>query len=488
SNMELARTWAAVPPNPNQPAYLKLDHEDEVIYNAGRSVKAGTFVALVEQLTRHDRLDILYNETFLLTYPTFTCAAELVEHLLQRLDLPIPPDLNDDEYEDWLQEKQDPIRIRTVNILKAWIERYWVEPPTEATMDLLRYIESTVRAAAGPEGLPTCASLLTIIEHRLSGRDILRRLVSPIDPTIPKSILPRNMKKLKFQFLDLDATEIARQLTIIESQFYARIKSSECLNKDWHKKEIHVPNRIHNHPNYSGVNAMIAHSNQIANWVAESILSQDETKKRVALIKHFVSIADNCNTLNNFATLLSIISGLGVSPVFRLQRTWAQVHIRIRTQLETMRTMMCTERNFTRYRERLRIAQPPCVPFLGIHLTDLTFITDGNPDHTPASSSMINFQKRALLARILHEMRGYQSMPYNLRPVGEIQDFLIAEIHKAGEMGEMGMYERSLVVEPREGGEDNGDAGGQKGQGVFAATGSHLGSVVIASMAMRGRN
>jgi len=41
------------------------------------------------------------------------------------------------------------------------------------------------------------------------------------------------MKKLKF--LDIDATEFARQLTIIESRLYGKIKPTECLNKTWQR-------------------------------------------------------------------------------------------------------------------------------------------------------------------------------------------------------------------------------------------------------------
>lgn len=42
----------------------------------------------------------------------------------------------------------------------------------------------------------------------------------------------------------------------------------------------------------ANVKALILHSNQLTNWVAEMILTQGDVKKRVVVIKHFVNVAD----------------------------------------------------------------------------------------------------------------------------------------------------------------------------------------------------
>ena len=93
------------------------------------------------------------------------------------------------------------------------------------------------------------------------------------------------MKKLKF--LDIDVIEFARQLTIIESRLYGKIKPTECLNKTWQKKV--GDGEPEPAPN---VKALILHSNQMTNWVAEMILAQTDVRKRVVVIKHFVAVAD----------------------------------------------------------------------------------------------------------------------------------------------------------------------------------------------------
>ena len=113
-----------------------------------------------------------------------------------------------------------------------------------------------------------------------------KRLVLTLNTaSTPTPIVPKNIKKLKF--LDIDATEFARQLTIIESRLYCKIKPTECLNKTWQKKL--VGSEPEPAPN---VKALILHSNQLTNWVAQMILTQADVKRRVIVIKHFVAIAD----------------------------------------------------------------------------------------------------------------------------------------------------------------------------------------------------
>jgi hypothetical protein len=61
---------------------------------------------------------------------------------------------------------------------------------------------------------------------------------------------------------------------------------------------------------------------------------------------------------------------------------------------------------------------PPCIPYLGVHLSDLTFIEDGNPD---TIRGLINFTKRRFLFRVISEISRYQQNAYNLHPVPQIQ-------------------------------------------------------------------
>ncbi|KAK9421213.1 putative Ras guanine nucleotide exchange factor domain-containing protein [Seiridium unicorne] len=426
------------------PLFLRLDLESELSWDLKASppaVKGGTLLALAEQLTRHDKLDSNFNNTFLLTYRSFTTARELFELLVQRFNIQPPEGLSNMDFDMWRDRKQKPIRFRVVNIMKSWFDNFWLEENNDESKHLIRDVYQFARDTVKTTETPGSAPLMAVLDQRLSGKEISsKRMIQTFTNNVPAPIMPKNMKKLKF--LDIDVTEFARQLTIIESKLYGKIKPSECLNKTWQKKV--GDGEPEPAPN---VKALILHSNQMTNWVAEMILAQMDVKKRVVVIKHFVSVADKCRTLNNFSTLTSIISALGTAPIARLKRTWDQVPARTQATLETMRRLMASTKNFGEYREALHAANPPCIPFFGVYLTDLTFIEDGIPSIIK-KTNLINFAKRAKTAEVIRDIQQYQNAPYNLQPVPDLQDYILSNMAAAGDVHEM--YDKSLVVEPRE--------------------------------------
>lgn len=293
NNSKLKKFFGEVPRDiEEEPSFLKLDYEGEISYDTKVNppqLRGGTLIALVEQLTRHDRLDSHFNNTFLLTYRSFTTASELFEMLVKRFSIQPPPGISQGEYNTWVEMKQKPIRFRVVNILKSWFDSYWMENNDDASNELLRRVYSFAKDSIATSNTPGSGPLMTSVERRIKGHDATKGLVPTQNSSMPTPIMPKNMKKLKF--LDIDPTEFARQLTIIESRLYGKIKPTECLNKTWQRKlGPDDPEPAAN------VKALILHSNQLTNWVAEMILNQSDVKKRVVVIKHFVSVADVSTT------------------------------------------------------------------------------------------------------------------------------------------------------------------------------------------------
>ncbi|GBB90672.1 hypothetical protein RclHR1_01770020 [Rhizophagus clarus] len=423
----------------NKPWFLNYDYDTpEMVFNMGSSVKGGTINALVERSTMHDLLDSNFIATFLLTYRSFCSTDDFFDMLVKRFMIQPPEGLTQLELEVWQEKKQTPVRLRVFNIMKTWLESYYIDDDED--LRCLEKMKEFARTTMYEHMAFASVSLLKLIEKRQQQRKDakFKELIVTNSSAPPPPILPKNLKKLKF--LDIDPLEIARQLTLMESKLYNNIKPVECLGKAWSQSE---GSNI-----AANVKAIIFNSNKITGWVAESVLNQKEIRKRCLYIKHFVGIADKCRCLNNFNSLTAIVSGLYSAPIHRLKRTWEMVNSRTVQTLESLSKIMNSTKNFAEYREMLHSINPPCVPFFGLYLTDLTFIEDGNPDFLKSSNKLINFSKRMKTADVIREIQQYQSVPYNLNPVKEIQMFINCHLKDSKDVKDL--YEQSLSLEPRE--------------------------------------
>ncbi|KAI7905291.1 ras guanine nucleotide exchange factor domain-containing protein [Cokeromyces recurvatus] len=427
--------------NDGRPSYLDYDYQpNDIIFNKEGQVKGGTLPALVERLTSHDYLDMKFINTFLLTYRSFCSSIELLNLLKNRYNLVCSPDLTPEESLIWEEKKLKLVRLRVFNVLKNWLELYYYdEDNADQLLDhLLEFTQNHIRTTLKFSN----GQLESLIEQRRSepsGR--LKKMILTL-PDPPEPILPKPRRRLTL--LDIDTLEMARQLTIMDFKLYSAIRPIECLNKAWSREDDTTTVAVN-------IRASIKYCNQVTSWVSDVILSQQDIKKRSMIIKYWVQVAEKCRILNNFNTCMAILSAFDNSSVGRLRRTWEVVGTRTTATLQQIRKLMGAIRNFVEYRAIIHSINPPCIPFLGIYLQDLTFIEDGNPDELKAKGqpvSLINFAKRAKTAEVIREIQQYQSSLYQLKSVEEIQKFIKSNLISTRD--EEQLYKESLKLEPRE--------------------------------------
>ncbi|KAJ5094993.1 hypothetical protein N7532_007284 [Penicillium argentinense] len=274
------------------------EFSDAIVYDEDSElVKAGTVAALVEHLTRHDKLDAAFNRTFLTTYKYFLTTTELVNLLIDRFECTPPVIFNPVQIAEWSSRIKPLVRIRVLNVFRQWLESFWIEPigsDATTTQELLK-IKSFVYRITDASEAAAARQLLSIIQCRLEGVVDIKTFQASLS-NAPKPILPRKLNKI--QFMKVDAKELARQLTILEASMFRKIQPAELLNKAWQKKNVvSVPGPAPN------VRASIRFSNQLSNWVVALVLAESDLKKRTQVIGHLINVASvsqspvSCSTI-----------------------------------------------------------------------------------------------------------------------------------------------------------------------------------------------
>lgn len=453
---------------------LQKTYANELTFNKDGQVSGGSLPALVEQLTLHDNApDPQFLSAFFVTFRMFTTPRTLAQALIERFD-----------YIGESRSVGAPVRLRIYNVFKGWLETYWnADADRDALGDIRFFAMHKLKPYLSSAG-ERLVELTRKITANYSKGTVTGPLVSGVgkistsiggqqgvDGVVPEPIITKTLlnglrnaatRDSQLSIMDFDPLEIARQLTIIASTVFNEIQAYELLSLEWNNKKAE---RARN------VRYMCTMNTDVAHVVGDTILHPDDAKKRALVIKHWTKVAMRCLDLNNYESLMAIMCSLNSSVVQRLRRTWEYVSKKTRARLDELNAIVDISRNHASLRRRLETPAAPCLPFLGIYLTDLTFADAGNPkcrelpgvtSDTGEPVTVINFDKHLRMAKIVAHVQKYQ-VPYKLQPIPELQAWLQGHLRRMRESAaEMvgNFHRRSLLVEPRQLDNHNSHHGG----------------------------
>lgn len=145
------------------------------------------------------------------------------------------------------------------------------------------------------------------------------------------------------------------------------------------------------------ITLMTQRFNEMSRLVASEILRQSELSKRVAIIEKWTAVADICRCFHNFNGVLQICAAFSNSSIHRLKKTWDKLCKRTRETIDKLQNLVNTDGKFRSMREALHRCDPPCIPFLGMYLTDLSYIEEGTPNFTE-DGHLLNFSKMRMVS------------------------------------------------------------------------------------------
>ncbi|KAF3156486.1 hypothetical protein TWF225_002326 [Orbilia oligospora] len=448
----------STPPTPVDAPAIPKTHAHNLVTKDGL-VYIGSVAALVEQMTMPDsKPDIIFVTTFFTTFRCWSSPIEITNVLIDRFD----------EVDQNLLGST-PVRVRVYNVFKTWLETHWKKESDMEALPIIRdFAINKLKPVLVTPG-DRLQELTDKVLHVASDTSLVPREPATLQKTrsavalnqaagfAEPRITSRQYATLRaFQanggevpsVLEFDPHEIARQLTVIDQKIWCQITPHELLGKEWTKKE---DSRAVN------VLAMTKLSTQMALWIAFTILNDPDPKKRAAVIKHWIKIADKLFEMANFNTMMAIICALNNSTIGRLKKTWELVSPKTKAALEKLRSIVDPSRNYFELRSRTRNQLAPCLPFLGLYLTDMVFFVDGNadkrplPDEDPKNPTGVNFFKYTQMTKLLQEIQNFQH-PYPIQEVPEFQHWLEYQMRTLNESGYgdvQKLYRQSLAIEPK---------------------------------------
>ncbi|XP_071116557.1 ras-specific guanine nucleotide-releasing factor 2-like [Haliotis cracherodii] len=320
--------------------------------------------------------------------------------------------------------------MRVLNVLKHWVSKHQQDFESDLTlkssvMELLD--EMLNNSNLLPTEHKAAGSILRTITRDTSTMSLedLNKLLAP--PVVPS----------KDNFDTLSALDIAEQLTYLDHKIFMSINSEELLSQAWMKpdksnKAVHVL-------------LVSKRFNEVSRQVVSEIVRRPNLQERVSCIEKWAAIADICRCMHNYNGVLQICAAFVNSSVYRLKKTWERLSKQTKQMIEKLQVLVSSEGRFKNMREALHRCDPPCIPYLGMYLTDLSFIEEGTPNFT--EDGLVNFSKMRMIAHVIREIRLFQQTWYRIEHHSRVTNYLLDPLNL---LDEEQTYKASLGIEPKQ--------------------------------------
>ncbi|GAA5835240.1 hypothetical protein JCM11251_006655 [Rhodosporidiobolus azoricus] len=218
--------------------------------------------------------------------------------------------------------------------------------------------------------------------------------------------------------LEMREEDVAMQITRIAWEMFGGMSPRDLLRHVLAPRDPANP-RVALRDSESNVMRSIAFVNHLAAWTSTLILVQSRPKQRARMLEKMLLIAVSLREKENFDGLMGVLAGLNSQPVFRLSETFEIVatkldgpmpqraempdgdKTRLPKKLRSLNRLMAANKAFAAYRLALANSGINMIPYLGVHLQDITVVNEVKSDLRDGLVNWSKFQQVGRSAAIV---------------------------------------------------------------------------------------
>lgn len=434
------------------------DAENEIILDEENKIKASTLNRLVARVCDQNiSEDSNFTNTFLVTYRSFCTPETLLTLMMSYFEYHMLPLINQD-----INKKMASLVLRMLNTIRVWVQDHSYDFNNHLNASMMNFIYRQVGRLCQMEKQSSSGyiSIANKIKERIEAnlinngesREKLEKMFSRerAQPRYPSKWSEADEKK-PFNIKQWEPSEIAKQITLLESNIFTAIEPKEFFGLGWTKKD-----KMTRAPNISHLTEQF---NNLSTFVASDIVCEENIKKRVRKVKQWINVAWECKNLNNLNGCNSIVSAFNNAGIHRLKKTWEAIPKRdIESErLKQLNELVSMTSSYKNMRDHMSRSGEG-LPYIGVYLTDMVFIEDGNKDYITKEGSdlqLINFAKRRKIAEVIQRIKTQQQTLYDFIPIPFLQKTFDFSNMLESERSQLLLpddviWSKSLMIEPRE--------------------------------------
>lgn len=251
------------------------------------------------------------------------------------------------------------IKMNIVRLLQTWMKKYNYDFNNKMMKEKCR--EFITRAESSVKGVVVLEN--AVKDMRIEYEKMVKTHIQRIPPNFPWKNLLRKFADTR-NIVQLDAKDIAAQLTKYEWELFRQVQPREFVNGSWIKKNAELTTPV--------LYEMTRSFDKMTMWVGSEILQRKDDAERRKCIAMMVNVGAECLELGNYWGAFEIASGLWIAPVYRLKADWSTMDRKVKQKYSQLIAATGVDGDFGAYRKMMLggIGRPQ-IPQIPLHLRDL---------------------------------------------------------------------------------------------------------------------
>ncbi|XP_052335681.1 ras-GEF domain-containing family member 1B-like isoform X1 [Oncorhynchus keta] len=374
--------------------------------------------------------DMTYSFTFLLSSRLFIHPYELMSKVCH---LCVEQQRLSDPQADKMRIRK--LAPRILQLLQEWTETFPYDFRDERMMRSLK--ELTQRMASGDELYRKVVhQMIQVLIRKLTTLSQYEEALVKVNATATDrlTVLKAKPQAIQRDMLSVcnDPFTVAQQLTHIELERLSYIGPEEFIQAFEKKDPLdNDKSCFSDHKKTSNLEAYVEWFNRLSFMVATEICMPVKKKQRARVMEFFIDVAQECFNIGNFNSLMAIISGMNMSPVSRLKKTWSKVKT---DKFDILELQMDPSGNFYNYRTAFRGAtqrsrtanstrEKIVIPFFSLLIKDIYFLNEGCSNRM--QNGHVNFEKFWEMAKQVSEFMVWKKVECPFEKDRKILQYLL---------------------------------------------------------------
>ncbi|XP_071986840.1 ras-GEF domain-containing family member 1A isoform X1 [Engystomops pustulosus] len=326
---------------------------------------------------------------------------------------------------------------KIIQLLREWTETFPFDFQDERARKELKEIAQRITQCDEENGTikksisQMTQNVLLVLSTRGQYQEIREKIRQPV--TDKGTILKAKPQSAQKDILSVcgDPLILAQQLTTIELERLGNIYPEDLMQIISHMDSLDNHKCRSDVTKTYNLEAYDNWFNCLSMLVATEICKVVKKKQRTRVMEFFIDVARECFNIGNFNSMMAIISGMNLSPVARLKKTWSKVKT---AKFDVLEHHMDPSSNFCNYRTALQGAtqrsqsanssrEKIVIPVFNLFIKDIFFLHKIHANRLP--NGHINFKKFMEISRQIHDFLTWKQVECPFEKDKKIHTYLL---------------------------------------------------------------